>query len=232
MPLAILGFLAVFAWRFADERLYSDSGYYLARVINEGSFRIEHGRWVLALSQVLALIGVKLGLGMKSLIVLHSLNNVAWLGACTLVAKRVLHDDRAVLLLACVHVIGLTHGLFCPIFELYYGVDLLILFNATRQAEHLRPAVRWILLIVFFVGAISSHFFALLLAAGVLLLVRVWKDRPMTLALGSATVVVLAVRMATLSVYEQSGLEFLRDLGDPVKVFALFAPARIAELIG
>jgi len=83
---AVLLFLAVFAWRFADERLYSDSGYYLARVINEGSFRVEHGRWVLALSQVLPLIGVKLGLPVTALIKLHSLNNVVWLAGCLITA--------------------------------------------------------------------------------------------------------------------------------------------------
>ncbi len=231
LPVAILSFLMVFAWRNADERLYGDSGYYLARVINEGSFRIEHGRWVLPLSQVLAFIGVKLGLGMKSLIVLHSLNNVAWLGACMLLAGRVLRDARAVLLLACVHLIGLTHGLFCPIFELYYGVDLLILFHAARHSAQLGPAWRWALMLLFLAGAISSHFFALLLAVGLLALDRVWKDRATATVLVAVTVIVLAVRMNTLSVYEQSGLEFLRDLGDPSKVFGLFAPARIVELI-
>ncbi|MBK7945407.1 MAG: hypothetical protein IPJ85_08915 [Flavobacteriales bacterium] len=81
LPLATLAYLIVFAWRFADERLYADSGYYLARVINEGGFRIEHGRWVLAFSQLLPLAGAKLGLGMKALILVHSLNNVVWLAA-------------------------------------------------------------------------------------------------------------------------------------------------------
>ncbi|HRH39153.1 MAG TPA: hypothetical protein PK760_12445, partial [Flavobacteriales bacterium] len=42
---SIVAFLGLFAWRFAEERLYTDSGYYLARVINEGWFHVEHGRW-------------------------------------------------------------------------------------------------------------------------------------------------------------------------------------------
>ena len=57
LPWLVLGYLALFAWRFADERLYADSGYYLARVVNEDAFRIEHGRWVLAFAQALPLIG-------------------------------------------------------------------------------------------------------------------------------------------------------------------------------
>lgn len=54
----------------------------------------------------------------------------------------------------------------------------------------------------------------------------------MTMGLAVLTVIVVGVRMATLSVYEQSGLEFLADLGDPAKVFGLFAPSRLAEMWG
>lgn len=231
-PLAVLAFLAVFALRYADERLYSDSGYYLARVINEGTFRIEHGRWVLALSQMLPLLGVKLGLGLRALILLHSLNNVVWLGTCMLFAGRALRNRDAVIALAAVHLIGLTHGLFCPIFELYYGVDLLILFLAVRRCEGLSPAWRWPLLLLLFAGAISSHFLALLLAFGAVAVEKAWKDRRLLVVLIALTSSVLIVRVLTLSVYEQSGLEFLADFRDPQKLLGLFAIARIEEFIG
>ncbi|MBK8499557.1 MAG: hypothetical protein IPL52_12275 [Flavobacteriales bacterium] len=231
-PWAVLGFLALFAVRFADERLYSDSGYYLARVINEGTFRIEHGRWVLALSQVLPLVGVKLGLGMKALIVLHSLNNAVWLCACMLFAGRVLRDGDAVIALAAVHLIGLTHGLFCPIFELYYGADLLILFLAVNRCEGLAPAWRWLLLITLFTGAITSHFLGLFLAFGAIALEEAWSNRKLLVVLFALTVVMLIVRFLTLSVYEQSGLEFLADLRDPQKLLALFALDRMMEFAG
>jgi hypothetical protein len=231
LPWAIWAFLLAFAWRFADERLYSDSGYYLSRVINEGSFRIEHGRWVLALGQLLPLIGVKLGLSMKALILLHSLNNVLWLGACMLFAGRVLRDRTAVLALACVHVIGLTHGLFCPIFELYYGVDLLILFHSSCRSTQLAPTLRWTLLVLFFLGAITSHFFGMLLAVGMLAIERIWRDRRMAMVLAGLLIGMLIVRALTLSVYERSGLEFLSDFLDPAKLLALISPARLGEFI-
>lgn len=231
LPWTIWTFLLAFAWRFADERLYSDSGYYLARVINEGAFRIEHGRWVLALGQVFPLLGVKLGLSMKALIMLHSLNNVLWLGACMLFAGRVLRDRSAILALACAHLIGLTHGLFCPIFELYYGVDLLILFRATCRNAQLAPALRWTMLVLFFLGAITSHFFGMLLAIGMLVLDRIWRDRRMALVLSGLLIGVLIVRALTLSVYERSGLEFLADLLDPSKLLALITLARLGELV-
>jgi hypothetical protein len=42
---AVILYLFVFALRFAQERLYGDSSYYLLRVINERWFHIEHGSW-------------------------------------------------------------------------------------------------------------------------------------------------------------------------------------------
>lgn len=220
---AVVLFLLVFAWRQADQRIYADSGYYLARVINEGSFHIEHGRWVLALSQVLVLSGVLLGLPMKTLILLHSLNNVIFLGACIWFAAGVLKDKRATIALAGVHLIGLTHGLFCPSFELYYGVDLLILFHAVLGSGRLSERVRWTLLVVLFIGALSSHFMALLLAGVTLLVGPHWRDRRLMLTLGIITAVFLAMRFATMSYYESQQIGFIQRLAYPSQVLPLFS---------
>ena len=48
--------------------------------------------------------------------------------------------------LAAVQLIGLTHGLFCPIFELYYGVALLIILRAVVKDHTLHAYLRWPLL--------------------------------------------------------------------------------------
>lgn len=230
IPVGTLIFLAVFSIQFAAERLYSDSGYYLARVINEGMFRIEHGRYVLALSQVVPLIGSKLGIPMGALILLHSLNNVVFLALCMWFTARVLKNDMAVIALAAVHLIGLTHGLFCPIFEMYYGVGLLILFHATLRTEQLRSPWRWSLLLIFFLGAVSSHFLTALLAIGMLVQERVWRDRRITFVLATMFIAQISLRLLTLSMYERKGLEFLRFLFDPAKLFELVQPARLGEL--
>lgn len=223
LPAAVLLFLAVFAVRFADQRIYADSGYYLARVINEGNFHIEHGRWVLALSQVLPLIGVKLGLSMGTLILLHSLSNVIFLAACIWFAAHVLKNKSAALALAVVHLIGLTHGLFCPIFELYYGVDLLILFHAALVSEHLAPRSRWIMHTVLFIGALSSHFMALLLIGGMLLVGGHWRERRLMLVLGITFIAFMALHFATMSYYESQQLGFIHRLASPSEVLPLFA---------
>ncbi len=222
-------FLALFAWRFAQERLYADSGYYLARVINEDGFRIEHGRWVLALAQLLPWIGLKLGLSLKTLILLHSLNNVVWLLACVLFTLRVLRSPITALALVCVHLIGLTHGLFCPIFELYYGVDVLLLAWATIHATHLGVQVRMPLLVLCVALAATSHFLALLIGVGLLLLdPKSYRRRDLLVVCVTAALVTV-LHLLTLSTYERSSLEFFVDVR---RAEALFSLRHVGELLG
>jgi hypothetical protein len=229
LPWAIAAWLAAFAFRFADERLYADSGYYLARVINEGGFRIEHGRWALALSQVLPLLGSALGLPLKALILLHSLNNVAWLAGCMGFAIGVLRDRRAALLLALVHVAGLTHGLFCPIFELYYGVDLLVLFFAVHRSQRLSQRARTALLFITFLGAVTSHLFGAVLMVAAVVLTGTWKDRSLMRILVPLFALQGAVHALTLSPYERDHLSFLKRLDDASTWRAIGSPAALRD---
>lgn len=232
LPLLVLAYLAAFAWRFADERLYADSGYYLAQVINTGGFRIEHGRWALALSQVLPLLGVKAGASMSALILLHSLNNVAWLGLCLLVAARGLKDATATAALAATHLIGLTHGLLCPIFELYYGVDLLILLLSARRSSCIRGPWRWPLLTLLFLGAVSAHAMALMLAVALLAAERIWEDRRDTLLLLSTMAAYLLFHGAHLSPYEKDSASFLLRATNGAALWSAMGPGSLLELAG
>ena len=232
LPLLVLAYLAAFAWRFADERLYADSGYYLAQVVNGGGFRIEHGRWALALSQILPLLGVKAGASMSALILLHSLNNVAWLGLCMLMAARGLKDATATAALAATHLIGLTHGLLCPIFELYYGVDLLILLLSARRSSRIRTPWRWPLLALLFLGAVSAHAMALMLAVALLAAERIWENRRDTLLLVASLAAYLLIHGARLSPYEKDSASFLLRATDGAALWSAMGPDSLLELAG
>lgn len=228
---AALLHLVLFAWRFADERLYADSGYYLARVINEGRFRIEHGRWVLALPQALPLAGARLGLGLKPLILLHSLSNAAWMAVLLAAAWR-LRDRGAMLAIALLQVAGLADGLFCPIFELYYGASLLVLFMAVLRGAALPE--RWRLPALLLLGALvaSCHAIGFILIVAMLALHRPWSNRREAIALGAMFSVVAVSRALTLSAYEKDSAAFILKARDPMALAEACAPARLAELMG
>lgn len=208
----VLAYLAVFAWRFAEERLYADSGYYLARVINEGAFRIEHGRWVLALAQLPAWLGAKLGLSLRALILLQSLANVLWMAIAMLIAGFALRDARAVIAIALLHVIGLSDGLFCPVFELYFAADLLVLFVALLRSTAAREPYRMIALVALLLLIASSHLFAAALLAGIIILHLDRLERKQSLTLGLVLIAQLTVHAFTLSAYEKDHLAFVKRL--------------------
>lgn len=224
----ILLYLLAFAWRFADERLYADSGYYLIRSINEGAFRIEHGRWVLAFAEWLPLLGSKLGAGMPAIILLHSLGNVVFLLLSSSFALFLLKDRRAVLLLCASHFIGLTHGLFCPVFELYYGVGLIILLHATLSHAELNGYIKLALSSLLLLLALSSHPMAWLLLAGTIALLDHRDRRAFFIPMLLITAAFAIVRWHGMSVYEAAQLGFAKRLVSfaPLR---LFTPAALSE---
>jgi hypothetical protein len=231
LPWLVLCYLALFAWRFADERLYADSGYYLARVVNEGAFRIEHGRWVLALAQALPLIGAKLGVPMKALILLHSVNNVIWMCGCMLTAWSVLRDRDAAVAIAALHLVGLTHGLLCPIFELYYGADLLVLFIAVHRGTALDP--RWRLPALLLLAALvaSCHAIGFMLLGATLVLDRAWQRRRESVLLFTVIALVITARVITISDYEKDSAAFVMKARDPAVLAAVLSPANLIGLL-
>lgn len=229
LVLAILGFLGQFAWRYADERLYADSGYYLFRTINEGGFHIEHGRWVLAFAEALPLLGAKLGFSMAAIIDLYSLSNVVFVALAMGYAFFVLRDGRTALALAAAQIAGLAHGLVCPVFELYYGAGLVILFHATVVHDKLEGRTRILLCCLFFILALSSHPMAWLLLLGSIILLDRRQLRPMLRPLGICAVAFAILRFSSMSVYEAAQLSFVQRLAFPALVLGLFRPGVIAE---
>ncbi|MBK6341395.1 MAG: hypothetical protein IPF41_02100 [Flavobacteriales bacterium] len=231
LPWLVLGYLALFAWRFADERLYADSGYYLARVVNEDAFRIEHGRWVLAFAQALPLIGAKLGVPMKGLILLHSFNNIIWMCGCMLITWRVLRDRDATVAIAALHLVGLTHGLLCPIFELYYGADLLVLFIAVHRSKALNPRWRSLALLLLAALVASCHAIGFMLLTGTLILTRAWQRKREAMLLFTVVALVITARLLTISDYEKDSAAFVFKARDPAVLAAVLSPANLSGLL-
>ena len=225
----VIGMLAVFAWRYADERLYADSGYYLFRVINESDVHVEHGRWVLMLAQAIPLLGVKLGLEMGTIVKLHSLSNVVFLALSITYAVGVLKDRRTAILIAMSQVLGLAHGLFCPVFELYYGVGLVLLFHATLTNDAMNGYQRMALASLLFLGALSSHPMAWPLLLGSLVLLDRRQRRPVIRILILIVIAFAIVRGLTMSTYEAAQISFVQRLAFPSLVFGLFTPDVLLE---
>jgi len=127
VPWLILFALATYLYK---ARIFADSGFYVSQFINNQTFWIECNRYVLAISQIIPLIGVWLGLQIKYILLLYSLSHVIFFYFLFLFVYYGLRDRRSGLLIIIAQTVGIMHSFFTPMFELYYGVPLLITFYA------------------------------------------------------------------------------------------------------
>lgn len=219
--------IGVFAVLFAKERLYADAGYFLVRIIDEQGFHVINHRWVMPLIQWLPVLGVKFGLGLPAVIVLYSLGNVVLAAFLFLFTLLVLRDRVHALLILGTQFIGLSHAVFCPVFELYYGAMLLLTIRAVLHTDQLKPSTRSAIALVLFVLVATCHFLGLLVLLLMLMWERIWKERRLFLLFTGALVLVMAHRFLAISTYESDALDMVRLRFGVAGIQWMFAPSRL-----
>jgi hypothetical protein len=164
-----LPWIALFAMAtfFYKARIFAESGLYFSQFINTQTFYIECQRIVSGISQILPLIGVWLGLDIRYILLLYSLSHVMFSYILFLLVYYGLRDRRSGLLIILAQTVGIVHSFFIPVFELYYGVPLLITFYALWRLPF-RYNMLYILLILE-VLILLSHPLAFMLFAYLLL---------------------------------------------------------------
>jgi len=164
LPWVVLFALAALLYK---ARIFADSGFYVSQFINNQSFWIECQRVVLGISQVIPLVGVWMGLEIRYVLLLYSLSHVIFFYFLFIFVYYGLRDRRSGLLIILAQTVGIMHSFFTPMFELYYGVPLLITFYAIWQLPF-RYRTIYILLILE-VLILLSHPLAFMLFVYVLL---------------------------------------------------------------
>ncbi len=110
-----------------QERLAIDTAYYLFQVINHEVFRVECGRIILAVGQILPLIAVKLGMSMDNVLLACSLNPPIYYYIFFNIFLYGFRNVGFALVMVITQLVGLSYGYFTPMFELYYVVPWVLL---------------------------------------------------------------------------------------------------------
>lgn len=124
-----------------ETRIYTDSAYYLFQVINHSTFHIELNRYILAFSQWLPLLLVKLNLPLKLVLIGASAGHVLFHYGLFSIIYYTLHQKRIAVGLLCLQFLGISSAYFTPMFELYYSTSLVFLFAALQN----KYPVNWFL---------------------------------------------------------------------------------------
>lgn len=223
LPWFILIALATLLYK---ERIFADSGFYVSQFINNRFFWIECQRIVLAISQVLPLTAVWLGIEIRYVLILYSLSHVLFFYFLFIFVYYGLRDRRSGLLIILFQTVGIMYSFFTPMFELYYGAPLLITFYAIWKLNIRAPLMT--LLLVFLEALILlSHPLAFLLFPFLLLYDFSRKrQRHWTIYLWMAItmVAVIVLKAYTMCPYETGKLSWQFDFASNTQYRQLLEP--------
>lgn len=200
----IFAILIVMAVLLYKERLFADASYYAFHAINSGFFHVEHGRIVLALSQIVPLIGYYLHLPLQWLLVLSSIGHEVFYYSIFLILIYFIKDYRAALLLILVHLIGQLWLYYSPMLEICYGAALAVLFYSILSNGKYKNDFWLIVLLLSQWFVMTSHlenFLLIGLAIGYDILNRGWHKR-IHISVISLSLIGLLIEFLTFSEYE------------------------------
>lgn len=142
---------------FSRERIFLDGSYYFFHVVQSENFHIEHQRFILAVSQLLALTGVKLNLSLHAVLLLNSLNPVVYLWILFLFSVYWLKQEGIARALLLSGVCGIYFIYFIPMYEVWYGCVLLIFFAGVLEAKQYDTPWRLAVLALLLVTLLFSY---------------------------------------------------------------------------
>lgn len=137
----VFGGLLVLAWFFYLERVaYSDLGFYFFRLLLKQAPIIEHGRFVAVLSQILTLIGLKIGLPGWLVIKLYSISFVLLNVVVFALCAYWLRNEHVALVVVFLNILLATRTFYYTPSELLQAMTVLLFCYAglSRQAP-----LRW-----------------------------------------------------------------------------------------
>ncbi len=206
----ILMIMSVFLYK---ERMFADASYYLFHAINSQWFHIEHGRTVLAFSQIFPIIGTWLHLPLKMVLVLASVGHEFFYYSVFLICLYLLKDKKAALAVIAVHVIGQLSLYWSPMLEICYGAALSVLFYSILQSNKWKDD-KWLvfMLVVQWFAMMSHPENFLLIGIGIAYhFLQHGFQKRIHLGLGSFTLVGFAIEVLTFSDYEKDHSQIVGD---------------------
>lgn len=135
---------------YFKERIFLDGAYYFFHVVQSQQFHVEHQRFILVPSQLLTWLGVRLHLPLQLVLMLNSLNPVLYFLLLFGVCFYVLKDEAGCWTLLFLGVCGVYFLYFVPMYEVWYGALLLVIFSSmmNRQFYQYPYQLVWLGLVV------------------------------------------------------------------------------------
>ena len=226
----VFGILILLSIILYKERLFVDASYYFFKAINSGSFHVEHGRLVLAISQIGPLLASFLGLPLKFVMLIASVGNELFYYSVFLLTYYGLKDRIAGIAVLAIHLIGQTWLFYVPMAEIYYGAALMVPFMVILKSNRYKDQKYLLLLFLLQWLIMTSHPLNFSLIAFVLIadfLENKWNSK-IYVQIALLALLGLIVQLTAADAYEQDKLSVLSS---PVNLNNLLDGTYLKELI-
>ncbi len=230
LSLILACFTVVVALVFFRERLYADAAYYFFHAVNAESFHVEHGRLVLAISQLIPLGGLYIGLELKELAVLASLGNALFYILLALFIRFRYSNNYLALGALLIPVVNQHFLHFSPMMEITYGSALLMLYYVllTNGESGIQRMVLLTLCVVLILTSHPEHFISVaVLAPSVRKTDKNWL--PVAVWIAFIITVIFVVKISTFSEYEAGKVSAYTDHNHHFS--QLWNPGYLKELV-
>ena len=118
----------LFSVVFYQERLINfDSSYYTFHLLTKGDFYVVHGRQISYISQILPLLAIKAGAGLKTVMLLYSVSFMLFYYACFLILRYFFKNPAAGIFLALALCLAFRYKYYTAISEITASLGLLAL---------------------------------------------------------------------------------------------------------
>lgn len=161
---AVFAVLAFYSIRFGMAKmLYADNAYGTMMMINSGDFNLAHGRYTLVFTQLFPMLGIYLGLSLKTILYLYAINFYVLYYAVFLIVVYGLKNAKAGLAIAGTLVLG-ADLIFYLQTEVLHGLVFGYLFYAYTQHDSYKQNKWWkwpVSALLLFLAFISHMFIAI-----------------------------------------------------------------------
>lgn len=149
--------LLVMATLFYKERtIFMDAAYHLFHILMSKDFAIQHGRFGAVVTEVFPVVGSKLGLSLKNIMILYSSGTMFFYFLCYVVCGSLLKQYRHALIVLFFSILFATETFYWPFSELQQGCCMLIVMFAILSAE-IQAVLKYALILVLMVTLAFIH---------------------------------------------------------------------------
>lgn len=134
--------LIMATWFYKERTVFMDAAYHLFHILMSNDFTIQHNRFGAVVTQIFPVIGSKLGLSLKSILLLYSTGTMFYYFLCYFICGTVLKQYSYALVVLLFSILFATETFYWPYSELQQGCTMLLVMFALLNTS-IHPAIKY-----------------------------------------------------------------------------------------